>query len=314
MGDRGILIAVVGTNASGKSGLSVRLAEHFGGEIVSADSRQVYEGLDLGSGKITQEEMCGVRHHLLDIAKPNDFFSMRDFQRLAYAAIDDIQDRGRIPFLVGGTGLYVASVTEGYVLSDIQPDLNYRAELEGKSTEELYRMLVEIQPESDVDPRNRNRVMRQLEKIHDGDTQAHPSCPRYRCLKLGVTWERAELRRRIDERLQRRLEQGMIDEVRKLMERGASVEFLKKLGLEYRFITRYLIGEIPDYDEMVALLSTAIKQFAKRQMIWFRRDKEIRWLDMTGDPYAQACALIEQFLTCRQQEQIVADPETRKEC
>ena len=132
------IVAVVGTNASGKSSLGVRLAQRFGGEIVSADSRQVFRGLDLGSGKISPEEMRGVPHHLLDVCEPNDFFSMADFQALAYRAIDGILARGNVPFLVGGTGLYVASVTEGYQLSDRAPNLAYREELETKTTPELF--------------------------------------------------------------------------------------------------------------------------------------------------------------------------------
>ena len=290
------LVVIEGTNASGKSGLGVALAAHYGGEVVSADSRQVFRGLDLGSGKITLEEMQGVRHHLIDVAEPNEFFSMHDFQRLAYEAVDDVRARGKTPFLVGGTGLYVASVTEGYVMSDTEPDLEYRAYLETMDTPKLYEMLRELRPEMEIDEKNRNRVMRQLEKIHDGDDHSAPNAPRYDCLKLGVTWPRPVLRARIDERLDRRLEQGMIEEVQGLLDRGASVEFLKKLGLEYRFITQYLIGEIPDRNEMVELLRTAIKQFAKRQTTWFRRDKDIQWLDMAGDPFAEACEKIDRFL------------------
>lgn len=290
------LVVIEGTNASGKSGLGVALAAHYGGEVVSADSRQVFRGLDLGSGKITPEEMQGVRHHLIDVVEPNDFFSMHDFQRLAYEAVDDVRARGRTPFLVGGTGLYVASVTDGYVMSDTEPDLEYRAYLETMDTPKLYEMLCELRPEMEIDEKNRNRVMRQLEKIHDGDDHSAPNAPRYDCLKLGVTWPRPVLRARIDERLDRRLEQGMIEEVQGLLDRGASVEFLKKLGLEYRFITQYLIGEIPDRNEMVELLRTAIKQFAKRQTTWFRRDKDIQWLDMAGDPFAEACEKIDRFL------------------
>ena len=290
------LVVIEGTNASGKSGLGVALAAHYGGEVVSADSRQVFRGLDLGSGKITPEEMQGVRHHLIDVAEPNEFFSMHDFQRMAYEAVDDVRARGKTPFLVGGTGLYVASVTEGYVMSDTEPDLEYRAYLETMDTPKLYEMLRELRPEMEIDAKNRNRVMRQLEKIHDGDDHSAPNAPRYDCLKLGVTWPRPVLRARIDERLDRRLEQGMIEEVQGLLDRGASVEFLKKLGLEYRFITQYLIGEIPDRNEMVELLRTAIKQFAKRQTTWFRRDRDIQWLDMAGDPFAEACEKIDRFL------------------
>ncbi|MBR2796763.1 MAG: tRNA (adenosine(37)-N6)-dimethylallyltransferase MiaA [Clostridia bacterium] len=290
------LIVICGTNASGKSGLGVELALRYGGEIVSADSRQVFRGLDLGSGKIAPAEMKGVPHHLIDVCAPGDFFSMHDFQRMAYVAIDGIVARGRPPFLVGGTGLYVACVTEGYVMSDNPPDLAYRAYLETFETPELYEMLVKAIPDTDVEPKNRNRVMRLLEKLHAGDDHVPHNRPRYECLKLGVTWEREILCRRIDERLQRRLDAGMIDEVRGLMDRGVSTEFLMKLGLEYRFITRYLTGDIASREEMVELLSTAIKQFAKRQMTWFRRDKDIVWLDMTGDPVARATAAIDGFL------------------
>ncbi len=290
------MVAVVGTNASGKSSLGVRLAQRFGGEIVSADSRQVFRGLDLGSGKISPEETRGVPHHLLDVCEPNDFFSMADFQNLAYRAIDSILARGRVPFLVGGTGLYVASVTEGYQLSDRVPNLAYREELETKTTPELYEMLASAVPGVEIDRNNRNRVMRALEKLESGDTQMPSREAKYRVLKLGVSWDRETLKKRIDERLERRMNEGMVDEVRTLIKNGASHEFLMKLGLEYRFLTRYLDGEFASEQEMTEALSAAIKKFAKRQMTWFRRDPDIHWLDMTGDAYGQACALIEDFL------------------
>ena len=290
------LIAVVGTNASGKSGLGVTLAERYGGEIVSADSRQVFRGLDLGSGKITPAETRGVPHHLIDVCAPGDFFSMHDFQRLAYEAIDGILARGRLPFLVGGTGLYVASVTEGYVMSDAAPDLEYRDHLETFSTPELYDMLVKAVPDIDIERNNRNRVMRVLEKLHAGDDHVPHNAPRYDTLKLGVTWDRETLRARIDARLERRLAQGMVEEVRGLMAQGVSTAFLYKLGLEYRFIAQYLTGEIPRYEDMVEQLGNAIKKFAKRQMTWFRRDRDILWLDMTGDPVAQAGEAIDRFI------------------
>lgn len=289
------LIAIVGTNASGKSAIGIELAKHFGGEIISADSRQVFKGLDLGSGKVTPEEMQGVPHHLIDICEPGEFFSMHDFQKLAYEAADGILGRNRLPFIVGGTGLYVDSVTEGYVMSDTPPDLEYRAHLETFSTEVLYDMLTKLRPDVEVDSANRNRVMRILEKIHDGDDVEGKRCPRYDCLKIGVTWDRPTLRDRIDERLERRLQQGMIDEVKGLLDSGVSEQFLIKLGLEYKFITWYLTGEISSLDEMKELLATAIKQFAKRQQIWFRKDKSIHWLDMRDRPFDEAVRLIEQF-------------------
>ncbi len=289
------LIVIEGTNASGKSALGIALAKRFGGEVISADSRQVYRGLDLGSGKVTPEETVGVPHHLIDVREPGTFFSMADFQALAYEAIDDILGRGRVPFLVGGTGLYVDAVADGYLLSDKKPDPRLREHLETFDTPTLYEMLCRRVPDTAVDPKNRHRVMRALEKLEAGDDGAAGKRPRYQVLKLGVTWPRAVLRERIDERLERRLQAGMAEEVRGLLEAGVSREFLVKLGLEYKYLTWYLTGEM-SYEQMKEELGTAIKQFAKRQMTWFRRDPRIIWLDMTGDPEAQAAESIAAFL------------------
>ena len=293
---QGKLIAVMGTNASGKSGLGIELAARYGGEVVSADSRQVFRGLDLGSGKITPEEAKGVPHHLIDVCEPGEFFSMADFQRLAYAAIDDILTRGKIPFLVGGTGLYVDAVIDGYELSEIEPDLELRAHLETFETPVLYAMLKEKLPDTQIDPKNRNRVMRALERLAADDYHPGRRSPRYQVLKLGVTWPREILQQRIDERLERRLNQGMIDEVKGLMDAGVSTEFLTKLGLEYRYITEYLLGKWT-YDQMLDELARAIKRFAKRQMTWFRKEENLHWLDMSADPVGQAAALIDSFLS-----------------
>lgn len=290
------VVAVVGTNASGKSALGIRLAKQFEGEIISADSRQVFRGLDLGSGKVTTEEMQGVPHYLIDVREPGEFFSMADFQKMSYEKIEEIRARKHLPMIVGGTGLYVDSVLDGYLLSDQEPDLAYRAELEKLTTPALYAKLVTLVPDVNVEKNNRNRVMRMLERIHDGDNAVPSKQARYDSLRLGVSWERDVLAKRIDERIRIRLEQGMIEEVQELLDSGVSRDFLLGLGLEYRYITQYLIGEIPDRDDMLAQLAHAIKKFAKRQMTWFRRNPDIIWLDMQGDAYAQACDEIEKFL------------------
>lgn len=290
------VVAVVGTNASGKSALGIRLAKQFEGEIISADSRQVFRGLDLGSGKVTTEEMQGVPHYLIDVREPGEFFSMADFQKMSYEKIEEIRARKHLPMIVGGTGLYVDSVLDGYLLSDQEPDLAYRAELEKLTTPALYAKLVTLVPDVNVEKNNRNRVMRMLERIHDGDNAVPSKQARYDSLRLGVSWERDVLAKRIDERIRMRLEQGMIEEVQGLLDSGVSRDFLLGLGLEYRYITQYLIGEIPDRDDMLAQLAHAIKKFAKRQMTWFRRNPDIIWLDMQGDAYAQACDEIEKFL------------------
>ena len=289
------LIVIEGTNASGKSSLGVELASRFNGEIVSADSRQVYERLDLGSGKITPEEMKGVPHHLLNVRRPGEFFSMADFQRLAFEAVDGILSRGKVPFLVGGTGLYVDAVADGYELSDRAPDHSLRAHLETFDTPALYDMLREKLPDTDIDPRNRHRVMRALERLAADDWHPAGKKPRYTLLKLGVTWPREILKQRIDIRLEKRLAEGMVDEVKALLDEGISEEFLVKLGLEYKYLTWYLTGKI-GYEQMVEELAAAIKRFAKRQMTWFRRDPRIRWLDMSGDPVNEAAGLIQDFL------------------
>ena len=291
------LLVITGTNASGKSGLGIELAARYGAEIVSADSRQVFKGLDLGSGKVTPEEMKGVPHHLLDVAEPNDFFSLSDYQRLAYEAIDDILARKKKAFLVGGTGLYVNSVVDGYTLSGATPDPEIRRQVEEKTLEELIEMLKEHNPSAleRVDLKNKRRVERAVEKALSGDKEEHPSEKRYETFVIGVTWPRDVLYERIRVRLDRRLDQGMIDEVVRLREAGATDEFLYKLGLEYRYILMYLRGEFKDYDEFYETLFKEIRHLAKEQMTWFRKRKDIHWIDMTGDPVKEASHMIDEF-------------------
>lgn len=295
------LIAIVGTNASGKSAVGLELARRLGGEIVSADSRQILRGYDLCSGKVTAEERRAVPHHLLDITDPGAYFSLADYQSHAYAAIDDILSRGRQPFLVGGTGLYVNAVADGYDLVGAGPDEAQRERLEAMATDELVRLLREEsggEVPGYLDVNNKRRLVRACEVALSGRSldETRACRPRYDVLKIGVTWERPLLRQRIDERLRRRLEQGMLDEVRQGLAAGVSYETFYNLGLEYRFIAQYLNGEFAGFDEFYEKLHTAICRFAKRQMTWFRRDVSIRWLDMHGEPVAQAAEWIEEFL------------------
>ena len=293
------LIVILGTTACGKSGLGVELAKSVGGEIVSADSRQVYRGLDLGTGKVTAEEMDGVPHYLLDVVEPNESYSVAQFQRDAYEAIDGILSRGKVPILVGGTGLYVRSVTEGYTFRDARPDPVLRAELEEKSADELYALFREKTGRtlSGGEEKNHQRLVRTLEKIFSGeDLSEAPRAPRYQCLLLGVNYPRETVCRRVDERLRRRIDAGMIDEVARLREAGAADAFLDALGLEYRYILRYLTGEIPSLDALAGELGRAIKRFAKRQVVWFKKDRDVLWLDMEHDPLEQALGASRSFL------------------
>jgi len=291
------LVVIAGTNASGKSGLGIELASKYEAEIVSADSRQVFEGLDLGSGKVTTEETKGVPHHLIDVAKPNDFFSLTDFQDKAYEAIDDIFARGKRAFLVGGTGLYVNSVVDGFNISRAPVDIALRDELAGKSIDELITMLEEKNPEvlKTIDLKNKRRLERAVERTVKGISDVPKNEPRYETLVIGVTWEREVLYERIKERLDRRLEQGMIDEVVRLRKNGATDEFLYGLGLEYRFILMYLKGEFTDFDAFYNKLFMEIRHLAKEQMTWFRKRKDINWIDMSKDPVSQAGLLIDEF-------------------
>lgn len=292
------LVVIAGTNASGKSGLGIELAEKFNAEIVSADSRQVFEGLDLGSGKVTKEEMKGIRHHLLDVAKPNDFFSLSDYQSLAYSAVDDIVSRGKTPFLVGGTGLYVNSVVDGYNLSTVAPDMELRQSVEAKTLQELIDILKAENPKvlETLDVKNKRRVERAVEKTLSGDKKENSKEPRYETLVLGVTWPRDVLYERIRERLDRRLSEGMIEEVVGLRERGATDEFLYKLGLEYRYILMYLRGEFDSFDSFYNKLFMEIRHLAKEQMTWFRKRSDMHWIDMTKNPAKEAAEYIEEFL------------------
>ena len=293
------LIVILGTNASGKSELGVRLARQFGGEVVSADSRQVYRGLDLGSGKITEADAAGIRHHLIDVADPQETFSLAQFQTQAYSAIEEIARRGKRPLLVGGTGLYISAIVEGYELVDVPPNEALRAELASLSTEALAQRLKDADPEAArrVDLSNPRRLIRALEVAAAGlpHGEAQKRSPRFDCLQLGLTWPREVLAERIERRLESRLASGMIEEVVALKARGVTDDRLDRFGLEYRFIARFLRREIPSLEELRKQLGTAIRQFAKAQVTWFKRDKRILWLDPFGDCFQEACERIEKW-------------------
>ena len=291
------LIVVLGPTACGKSGLGVELAKCFGGEIVSADSRQVYRGLDLGTGKITPEEMEGIPHHMLDVVEPNTPYSVADYQRGAYPAIYGILARGRVPLLVGGTGLYLRAVVRGFVFRDTPPNPVLRAELERLDAAALYARFQALTglTLNESERHNQQRLVRAVEKAQAGGYEDAACSPRYEALQLGCSYPREILHRRIDRRLRDRLDAGMVEEVARLRAEGATDAFLEGLGLEYRYLCRYLTGRISTEAELVDELGRAIKRFAKRQVQWFRRES-VRWLDMDGDPAGQAARAMEEFL------------------
>lgn len=297
------LVAVVGTTASGKSDLAVQLASRIAGEVVSADSRQVYRQLDLGSGKLTVRERDGVPHHLLDVADVRERFTVSDYQTLAFRAVAEIRGRARVPILAGGTGLYVRAVIDNPAYPDVAPDAALRAELEARPLEALVQQLRAVDPDAAaaLDLQNPRRVVRALEvTLSSGvpfSRQRRVNAARVRALQLGLTWPRDELARRIDARVEARLARrpSMLDEVRGLLDEGVRPARMLELGLEYRFLTRHLLGEL-GYDEMVGTLKRAIRQFARRQLTWFRRDPRIRWLDAHGDLIGEAESLARAFL------------------
>ena len=290
------LITVIGTTASGKSSLGIELADYYGGEIVSADSRQIYRKMDLGTGKITPEEGERVKHHLIDILDAGEPFSMADFQGLAYEAIDSIIEKGKLPFLVGGTGLYSRSVVEGYSLSDVAPSEKLRAELNGKSREQLLEILASHGEKEIPDEYSSRRLIRMIEKREGGTECERENNPRYDVLQLAMTYPRDLLYSRIAERLDARINDGMIEEIRSLYESGVSADFLERLGLEYRYTYRYIAGMYPSFEDYRAELYKEICHFAKRQMTWFKKEKNVVWLNTDGDFLSEAKEYIDRFL------------------
>ena len=294
------IIVILGTNASGKSSVGIELAKKHDGEIISADSRQIYRGFDLSSGKITSEEAMIVPHHLIDIIDIGTSFSVADYQSRVYDLVPDILHRGHTPFIVGGTGLYIASVTKGYVLSSEVNDTAFFDELNKLTIDELWEMLspkgVEFLQKNPSDSKNRRRLIRVLQKERNGTPLEPQKAPIFNVLQLGVTWPKDVLHRRIEERLASRIEHGMIDEVFSYMRTGGDPAYLESLGLEYKHLLWLFQGKYASVDDFKSGLAQAIKHFAKKQMTWFRRDKSIVWLDMSGDYADQASKLIESFI------------------
>ncbi len=306
-----LAIAVVGPTASGKSALAVRLARQFGGEIISADSRQVYRGLDIGSGKITKREMRGIPHHLLDVANPKSAFSAAQYQKLADQALKEIGKRGKVPIICGGTGFYIDVLRGKVTLPPVPPNRALRAKLEKLSTEKLGEKLKLLDPKrfKSIDARNRPRLIRAIEiatalghvpplelntkgspwgsKDYPLITSKDSPC----WLNLGIKLEPEELREKINTRLRYRLQHGLIAEVKKLHANGLSWKRLDALGLEYRYIAEFL-QKREKFLLLQEQLATAIWHYAKRQMTWFKRDKTIKWVKDYQEAEKQTVAFL----------------------
>ena len=288
------MITILGPTASGKTAIATHLAERIGGEIISADSRQVYRRMDIGTGKdlsdyVNPETGRHIPYHLIDIAEPGTKYNLFRYQEDFMKAYNDIQQRGATPILCGGTGLYIESVLKGYNLSPVPQNPELRESLKDKSLEELTAMLTELKRKTGSAMHNKTDVdscQRAIRAIEiEQYNMEHPTplreAPAIDSLIIGVDVDREVRRERITRRLHARLEEGMVDEIRGLLSEGIKPEDLIYYGLEYKFITKYVIGELT-YDEMVRGLEIAIHQFAKRQMTWFRgmerRGFKINWI------------------------------------
>ncbi len=299
------LIVILGTTASGKTKLAAHLARDLKAEIISADSRQVYRGMDIGTGKDLADYVVdgvSVPRHLIDIVDPDYEFSVFDYQRLFYQCFLEITARNVLPVMVGGTGLYIDAVLRGYRMRAVAEDDRLRAELEQEETAVLIKRLAALNPalHNTTDISDRRRIIRAIEIAEHSKgegVQNEFAIPSLNPLVIGVRWERDVIRRRITNRLRERLEGGMIEEVKKLHDGGIGWEKMNSFGLEYRYVGLFLQGEI-NYEEMFRILETRIHQFAKRQETWFRRMKrqgvQIHWLE--NPEYGKLKVLVEGLL------------------
>lgn len=276
------ILIILGPTASGKSALAVEAAKRFNGEIISADSRQVYKGLNIGTGKITREEMDGIPHHLLDVADPQSVFAVTDFKEQAEIAIDEIIARGKLPIICGGTGLYIDTLVFNLEIPEVPPNPELRDKLSDKSASELFKLLSEKDPAraESVDPQNPRRLVRALE-IAEALGKVPPKIyapEKYDPIFIGIKTDPEELKKKIADRLTLRLKQGMIEEAQRLHSEGLSFERMESLGLEYKYLALYLQGKISREDMEKELLQ-AIVDYSKRQMTWFRKNDRIVWLN-----------------------------------
>ncbi len=274
------LIVILGQTATGKSAYAVALAQEINAEIISADSRQVYKGLNLGTGKVTKKEMGGIPHHLLDVANPSQQFSVANYQELTKKAIEKIHKKNKIPILVGGTGFYIDAVIHDTKLPEVPPNATLRKKLAKLSTERLFAMLKKIDPlrAQTIDTKNPVRLIRAIEIAKAlGHVPRVITTNKYPVIKIGIMLPDEVLKERIHTRLLDRLTQGMLREATRLHRDGLSWRRMEELGLEYRYMARHLQGKIT-HNQMLQQLENEIWKYAKRQKTWFKRDKEIIWI------------------------------------
>lgn len=295
------IIVVLGPTASGKSDLAVNMAKKFNGEIISADSRQIYKGMDIGTGKITKKEMRGIPHYLLDATNPKKQFSVAEYKKLAENVINKIIKKGKTPIICGGTGFYIQAITENLDIPEVTPDWKLRKKLEKKTTEKLFKQLQKLDPNraKNIDAKNRRRLIRAIEivlktgkPVPNYSAKRGPA-PNWDVLYVGIKKSIPELKKLIHKRLIKRINIGMIEEIKKLHNQGVSWKRLDDFGLEYRYVARYLQG-ILTKEQMIEQLEQQIIKFAKRQMTWFNKypGERIHWVKN----FPQVEKLIKNFL------------------
>jgi len=273
---------ILGPTASGKSALAVKLAKKINGEIISADSRQVYKGLNIGSGKITKKEMSGIPHYCLDIVSPKKIFTVADFKKCAEKAIEKIFTKNKIPIIVGGTGLYIQAIVDNIILSEVKPNWKLRKELEKKTTEEMFKMLKKLDPEraKNIDAKNPRRLIRAIEiaKKLGKTPKLKPMSRRDLDIRqIGIKLPDEILKKNIEKRIKKMLKGGLVAETKKLRKSGLSWKRIYELGFEYNQPALFLRRKISK-DEMLAKMLVENRQYSKRQMTWFKRDKRIKWI------------------------------------
>ena len=291
------IIVILGPTASGKSALAVKMAKKINGEIISADSRQVYKGLDIGSGKITKKEMSGIPHYCLEIVHPKKIFTVVDFKKRADEAIEKIFAKNKTPIIVGGTGLYIQAIVDNIVLPEVKPNWKLRKELGKKTTEEMFKMLKKLDPEraKNIDAKNPRRLIRAIEiakKIGKIPKLKSMSRRDLDIRQIGIKLPDEILKKNIEKRIKKMLKGGLVAEIKKLKSSGLPWKRIYELGFEYRYPALFLRGKISK-DEMLEKMLIKNRQYAKRQMTWFKRDKIIKWISKEK----QAEKLIKKFKT-----------------
>lgn len=274
------LIVILGGTASGKTALSIKIAKEFNGEVISTDSRQVYKYMDIGTAKVTPQEAECIPHYMIDVVEPDEEFNLADFVTKAKLHIADILRRGKLPILAGGTGLYTRAICENFDIPRVPPNPELRAELEEIDNEELYNKLKELNPQAaeKIHPNNKRYVIRAIEIALFDPQNPSKSEPEYNVLKFGIEWNRERLYERINTRAANQIEEGLINETKMLIQKGYDLNLPSMSSLGYPEMIKYINGEL-SLDEALELLQQNTRNYAKRQLTWFRREPNVIWIE-----------------------------------